>query len=211
MHYYLYQITNKVNGKIYVGVHKTRRLDDGYMGSGKVVRSAVMKHGIENFTKVILETFDTSEAMYAREAEIVTDAFLARDDVYNLRRGGFGGFDHINKDVELVVSRNKKIARTRDHTNIVRAANASRTADVYKRISATLNEGYTSGRLSGSFAGQSHTVETKLKIGAANSLSQRGSRNSQSGTMWITNGVDSKKINRDDVIPEGWHRGRFMK
>lgn len=37
MFYYLYQITNLVNNKIYVGVHKTHKFDDGYMGSGKVI------------------------------------------------------------------------------------------------------------------------------------------------------------------------------
>jgi len=39
----------------------------GYMGSGKVIRAAIAKHGAHNFEKVILETFETSEAMYARE------------------------------------------------------------------------------------------------------------------------------------------------
>ena len=37
------------------------------MGSGKTIRSAIQKHGISNFSKVILETFDSAEAMYARE------------------------------------------------------------------------------------------------------------------------------------------------
>lgn len=42
MHFYLYQITNLINGKIYVGVHKTKSLDDGYMGSGKVIQRTVI-------------------------------------------------------------------------------------------------------------------------------------------------------------------------
>lgn len=96
-YYYIYQITNLVNGKIYVGVHKTKNLDDGYMGSGKIIRRAILKHGIENFKKDILEFFDMPESMYLREKEIVTKEFLARSDVYNLRRGGTGGFDYINK------------------------------------------------------------------------------------------------------------------
>lgn len=98
MFYYLYEIRNLLNGKIYVGVHKTKNLDDGYMGSGRVIRQAIEKNGIENFTRVILETFDNAEAMYARESELVTDEFLMREDVYNLRRGGTGGWDYVHKN-----------------------------------------------------------------------------------------------------------------
>lgn len=97
MFYYLYEIRNNLNDKIYVGVHKTTDMDDGYMGSGKILLRAISKNGIENFTKTILETFATSEQMYAREKEVVTDEFLLREDVYNLRRGGTGGFDYINR------------------------------------------------------------------------------------------------------------------
>jgi hypothetical protein len=36
-----------------------------------------------------------------------------------------------------------------------------------------------------------------------------GSKNSQFGTMWITNGIENKKIKKDlDIIPEGWYKGR---
>ena len=94
MFYYLYQITNLVNAKIYVGVHKTRNMNDGYMGSGKVILRAMKKHGTNNFEKVILETFADAKSMYAREKEVVNESFLSRKDVYNLRRGGTGGFDY---------------------------------------------------------------------------------------------------------------------
>lgn len=97
MHYYLYEVKNKVNGKIYVGVHKTDNLEDGYLGSGKTILEAIKKYGVENFEKKILEVFPDAESMFHKEAEIVNAEFLARDDVYNLRRGGLGGFDWINK------------------------------------------------------------------------------------------------------------------
>jgi hypothetical protein len=61
------------------------------------------------------------------------------------------------------------------------------------------------------FLGKKHTDETKRAIGRANSISQLGDGNSQFGTCWITNGVESTKIKKDDHIPDGWWKGRKMK
>lgn len=96
MYYYIYKITNLINEKIYIGVHKTDNLDDGYMGSGKVIKSAIEKYGVDNFRKEILEYFQSYEEALNKEKEIVNADFLLREDVYNLRRGGFGGFDYLN-------------------------------------------------------------------------------------------------------------------
>lgn len=35
-----------------------------------------------------------------------------------------------------------------------------------------------------------------------------GNKNSQFGTRWITNGVESRKIKSSEEIPSGWTRGR---
>jgi len=43
------------------------------------------------------------------------------------------------------------------------------------------------------------------------STSQKGSGNSQFGTQWITNNVESKKISVTESIPEGWCKGRVIK
>jgi hypothetical protein len=77
MFYTIYKITNKINGKVYIGSHKTRTLDDNYMGSGKYLLRAIEKHGEDNFTKEILYVFDNPEEMYTKEAELVNDDFLA--------------------------------------------------------------------------------------------------------------------------------------
>lgn len=98
MFFYVYQIKNMVNDKVYVGVHKTNNINDGYMGSGAVLKHAIKKYGIENFIKTIIKFCPTYEDALQKESEIVTDEFLLREDVYNIRRGGTGGFDYINKN-----------------------------------------------------------------------------------------------------------------
>lgn len=100
MLYYLYQVTNTINGKIYIGVHRTNNLEDGYMGSGTLLNRAINKHGVENFKKDILHYFENIEELFKKEREIVNESFLAREDVYNLRIGGDGGFDYINSNKE---------------------------------------------------------------------------------------------------------------
>jgi hypothetical protein len=92
-HYLIYKITNTIDGKIYIGKHKTNNVDDDYMGSGKYLHRAIRKYGIENFMKEILFQFDNEADMNAKEAELVTEEFCLREDTYNIALGGKGGWD----------------------------------------------------------------------------------------------------------------------
>lgn len=91
--HYLYCIENKVNSKIYVGVHSTENFDDGYMGSGVALRKAINKYGIENFEKSIIKFFGSSDEMYLAESEIVDTQFVNSPLTYNMKIGGFGGWN----------------------------------------------------------------------------------------------------------------------
>jgi hypothetical protein len=220
MFYYLYETKNLINNKIYVGVHKTNNLNDGYMGSGKVLRYAMEKHGIENFTKVILEQFDDSAAMYAREKEVVTDEFLLREDIYNLRRGGSGGFDYINKNESLRISKNKKARHSTNNVLLAKYGD-NYLSIIGKRGLAKCKE-LKVGIFSESFVHKGFTDDArenarskesilKRKVTFARIGHQQGEKNSNFGTMWITNGVENKKIKKDEPIPKFWEKGRVMK
>jgi hypothetical protein len=88
MHYTVYKITNLINNKIYVGYHATNDLNDGYMGSGKLIKRAIEKYGIANFKKEILSVFDNKADAENEERRIVNKDFTLREDTYNLSEGG---------------------------------------------------------------------------------------------------------------------------
>lgn len=88
MYNYVYQITNNINNKIYIGVHKTNNMNDGYMGSGTLLRRAYAKYGKENFVKMILKQFPTYNEALLYEAELVDEVFMKRADTYNIKTGG---------------------------------------------------------------------------------------------------------------------------
>ncbi len=96
MYYTIYKITNKINNREYIGCHKTKNLDDGYMGSGKYIKRSISIHGVENFFKEILYIFDNSEEMLLKEKELVNREYLNNNLTYNIKLGGNGGFDYIN-------------------------------------------------------------------------------------------------------------------
>ncbi len=94
MHYIIYKTTNLINGKYYIGKHKTKNLEDGYLGSGKLLKRAIKKYGIWNFHREILLECSSEEEMNLKEKELV----MVSEETYNLCEGGKGGFGYINEN-----------------------------------------------------------------------------------------------------------------
>lgn len=215
-YYTVYKTTNKINGKFYIGTHKTKNLNDDYMGSGKYLKRSIEKHGIENFSKEILFVYDNPEEMFAKEAELVNEDFLAEENTYNLKIGGMGGFDYIN---ENGLNAND-VNRSPEHFERFRKAGSERLIEliktdpkykaIYQKNADICREKTKITHPNGTFYGKTHTDEAKRKISLAASKHQSGSKNSQYGTMWITDGNKNIKIKKDGVIPIGWSRGSYF-
>lgn len=204
MYYTIYKITNKLNGKTYIGKHQTKNLDDGYMGSGKLIKAAINKYGAENFDKEILHVFETEAEMNAAESKLVT----LGEDSYNLCPGGLGGFGYINKIGLNIYENHSEVSRR----NLEIAVKTRVKDEAYYRIMKN-NSDLGLQKLKslypqGTWKERSHSEETKSKISISQKDKQSGTKNSQYGTQWITDGLINKKIKAVDIIPEGWYKGR---
>ena len=218
MYYTVYLITNKKNGRCYIGKHQTKDLDDGYMGSGKLIIAAIEKYGLEQFEKKILCVFETEEEMNAKEKELVTEEFCKSDVSYNLCPGGHCGFGYIRSNPKFkewqlkAATKSGEIAKKRWESGNLSSGQWWFTDEgILKRCELSLKklrEKYKNRKWT--FSDKKHSEETKIKIGLANYKRQSGKGNSQYGTMWITNGSENKKIKKIDKIPEGWYKGRTV-
>lgn len=216
-YYTVYKVTNKVNGKIYIGCHKTTNLDDGYMGSGKYLKRAIEKHGLEQFDKEILFVYDNPEEMFSKEAELVTEDFIAEENTYNLKVGGMGGFDYLNSSGRNVYGTNGKNwakygnPKSLERQKFLRENNPEWVERFKNSVSSGVLNYYKAGGING-FKGKTHNDNTKKIIGENSSKHQSGKNNSQYGTMWIHNEElqRNRKIKKTDPIPIGWKHGKVQ-
>ena len=203
-HHFIYKTTNLLNDKYYVGMHSTNNLKDGYMGSGKRLRYSIRKYGVENFKLEILEWFDSREALVEGEEQLVNVDLIKDEMCLNLKIGGQGGLvdvEHARKFKEGSIKYNKAQWKNSEYREKI--SNVLRN---------NIKENHRLGKMKyGNFKGKSHSDETKKKMSESSKGNGVGSSNSQFGTCWITNGNESKKIYKGDLIPLGWNLGRKQK
>lgn len=211
MYYTIYKITNRLNGKFYIGKHITKKLDDGYMGSGKLIKAAIKKYGVENFQKDILYIFDTEVQMNETEAKLV----VLCEQSYNLCPGGQGGFGYINKNRLSVLNnlsedqeRKRRKTLSSSRKKIIETGNDPNFKKLCKLGGQATKLKYPNG----TWYGKKHSDDTKIKM--SETAKQRTSeQNSQFGTCWMNNGIENKKVKKEMIdffINMGYNKGRLV-
>lgn len=194
-YHYIYQITHKTNGFIYIGIHSTDDLQDGYFANGiyepsgndpfkwrklnhghkesgyQHIRNAMIKYGREAFSREILEWCETREMLIQRESELVDRDFIERTDTYNNRTGGYAN-TQFSDVVRKQISDNNPMHRKQVREKVSRALKDSWTDERKKHLSVNnpMKDPEIATKLSGQNSvwwGRSHTEETRKLISDA--------------------------------------------
>ena len=139
IYYTTYETTNILNNKYYIGMHQTRDLNDGYMGSGTHLKKSIAKYKIENFTTIITGVWRSRKIMILMEAWLIDDKVINDPNSYNIAPGGLGGWKHAhNKTTNLKVQQTKR--------NTVLENGLSIFQNAARKISKTMNTTQTNGK-----------------------------------------------------------------
>lgn len=191
IYYIIYQTTNIINNKIYIGKHITSNIDDGYLGSGKRLINAIKKYGCKNFKREILFFLNSEEELNLKEQELVNLEFIQRNDTYNITLGGNGGVTVLLEGHPLYEQTKQKISNSRKGSR-------HWTNGVLTKLSKDCpGEGWYIGRASNSNFKHSDLVKSNMK-----------SAMSGGNMCWWNNGHINKR-QKDKPIGDDWAKGRL--
>jgi hypothetical protein len=136
---FIYQWTNNLNGKKYIGSH-IGEPEDGYVGSGSYFKKAFNKYK-DFFTREILETID-GENVYDR-IKILEESYLQKVDAannssyYNITNSYYGGNVYQGLSTE---DKKKMIEKWNNAGKIDRLNNPQKYKDIAKKQSDAQRE-----------------------------------------------------------------------
>lgn len=183
--YTVYKITNRINGKEYVGFHGTDDLDDGYMGSGKLIKRAIEKYGPNNFDKEYLLVTDNSD-----EAES-----LAREKISKSKIEFFNNLtpEEYNEWYEKTW--------TDDHKNRISDSLKGKPHSWQDKINKNPEKIRKSAE---KHLGSKRSDESKKKMSAA----KKGKVPHNIGKVYCYDPMSLEtKLCKIEEIPDGWKRG----
>lgn len=213
MYGYIYLTTNLINGKKYIGRHKSNVFDNTYFGSGKIIQQALLKEGVENFSCEILCTANSEDELNEKESYYI-DLYDAVNspDYYNLKPSGIGksmsGFIIVNNGF---------------HHKYISPDELQEYESLGYVVGKLPQTKETIEKRSKSNTGKKRTEQTKQKISSAlkgRTLSPEhrnkckygrlGKPSYNKGMIQVTNGSDYKFIHKNELdkyLSKGYIRG----
>ena len=213
MFYTVYRTTNLVSGRYYFGVHKTGDPYDGYLGSGKYIKAAIAKHGGAAFRKDILFVYPDPEPAFGKEDELV-QCYRGLDPLcMNLRRGGSGGFDWINRSgLSGCIQGGKAAVHSlrrfyEEHPEVREQINRESIARIRSNPQWLANTLSAQKKAASTWRGKHHASKTREEL----SRRKSGKANNQYGKVWVYREGMTKAIppwSLDEHVAVGWSKGR---
>jgi hypothetical protein len=139
MIHFVYETTNLINNRKYIGKHSTDNIDDGYLGSGKILLRAIKKYGKENFKREILIIVGSEDEAFEYEQKLITDEIVESNDYYNISHGGEGrsSVDVTNTMLKLwVKSEYREIKQLQSKIQITKQWKNPKFRDIRSKISS---------------------------------------------------------------------------
>lgn len=232
MYGYIYITENNVNGKKYIGQKKSNKfLKEKYLGSGSLLRKAILKYGKENFTVKMLCECDSKEELDEMEIYFIK-FYNAQEDTnfYNLTKGGesglggpkFKGHKHTEESKQKIsnsVSKEKNGFYGKKHSEETRLI----MKDKARNRGPVSQE--TREKLSKIRKGRKFTEEHKRKISEAQK-GEKGNRygrpledevkqkisNTVHNQVWMNDGVRCTRVPKElvnEFLEKGYVLGRL--
>lgn len=98
---YIYITINSLDGKSYVGQSRGK-FKPKYLGSGKIIISAIKKHGRDNFSVEAVEWCESMEELNQAEKDYIAMMKFMGASLYNLHEGGIGARDKTLDGIERI-------------------------------------------------------------------------------------------------------------
>ena len=172
---YIYQVTNKINKKRYVGKRVASTFDNKYYGSGKLIKLAILRYGKESFDRKVLRWCYSKDRLEASEKEFIRKT----NPEYNLTEGGTGGItlgfkgkSHTPEAKKIIgqkglgrvpPNKGKKMSETTRKKIVKARAKQVITEQHRKHIADSLRAAYASGSRQPSMLGKKQSVESNAK------------------------------------------------
>jgi hypothetical protein len=190
-------------------MHSTDELADGYMGSGKYLWNSIKKHGLENHKCEMLEHLPDRASLRAREIELVDHVLLEDKLCMNLKLGGEGGWEHVNKldyirEIRCMNGRiygfaNRHLWSETAKKNGRKTSRQNGKQGSIKYRATTDQAIIKKNQMLGVAAALSEESRAKRKQAYQEIKHQQGEKNSQFGKRWIHKDNISLLIKSDEL------------